>query len=527
MSRRATTSGRRGEGGRPPAAAPTDPQAEVAAVARILRCRPTDRDALRRLARLGAALGDPAGEEQVLRRLVDAWPGDVDAWLALAASLRRQGRGDEAAAACDQALLLRPAAPDVRLEKVLAEEAAGRFEAASGGFDALVAEFPGFPRIHLERHYFLMRRGDVVAALAAADRMIAAHAGEPLGWVARAAALHHLERFAEADRASRRAIGIRPDCAPAHFERGVNLMRMGDWRRGLAEMEWRHRLPDAPLPPAPLPQATLDDPPGTRVLLWSDQGLGDALQYLRFIPGLRERGLRPLLHLPRTLARLAQTIPGVESVTVDGKPPAADRQIGLCSLPWLLRLDGPDGTWNGPYLSPPDGLRLDRRPGLAVGVVWAGSPRHTNDRNRSMAAGDLAPLFDLAGIAWYSLQLGRPGEARPSTAVDLAPLINDLADTAGLLTQLDLLVSVDTSICHLAGALGVPAWVLLPPRIEWRWTPGDGATAWDPSWRLFRQRRAGDWSAPGAAVREGLAHLATVRAAGGGGVLPYGVGEIA
>lgn len=496
------------------AAAAGDPQAELAEITRILAHRPTDRAALYRLAGVGERLGDHAGVEQALRWLVQAHPDDTDGRLALAAALRRQGRAEEAAAASAEALSRRPGDPHARLEQALADEAAGRIDSAHGRLDALAAEMPGFAAGHLQRHYFHMRRGDAAAALAAAERLEAHHPDEPLGPVSRAVALHHLERFAEADAACRQVLARRPDFAPAHFTRGFNLLRMGVWHVGLAEFEWRHRLPGAPRPPLPLPQARLDDPPGTRVLVWSDQAVGDALQYLRFVPHLAAHGLAPVLHLPRALARLVQSL-GADLSQEGERPVAADRQIALGSLPWLLGIEGPTGTWPGPYLAPPPdgpGLPPPTRPAsLSAGIVWAGSPLHANDRARSMTVADLAPLFTVPGVAWYSLQLGRPDEVRPAGAIDVAPLIGDFADTAALLAGLDLLVTVDTSICHLAGALGVPTCLLLARRIDWRWIPGDGATGWYPSTIMFRQDHAGDWSGPVAQVRQRLAGLAAAR----------------
>lgn len=496
------------------AAAAGDPQAELAEVSRILALRPTDRAALRRLASVGERLGDQAGAEQALRWLVQAHPDDADGWLALAAALRRHGRTEEAATACAEVRSRRPGDPRVRLEQALADEAAGRIDAARGGLDTLAAAAPGFAAGHLQRHYFHMRQGDATAALEAAERLEMHHPDEPLGPVSRAVALHHLERFAEADAACRQVLARRPDFAPAHFTRGFNLLRMGVWHLGLAEFEWRHSLPGAPRPPLPLPQLRPDDPPETRVLVWSDQAVGDALQYLRFVPRLAASGLAPVLHLPQALVRLARGL-GVE-VTLEGERPApADRQIALGSLPWLLDIEGPTGTWPGPYLAPPpDGPVLpppNRPAGLSAGIVWAGSPLHANDRARSMSVADLAPLFTVPKIAWYSFQLGRADEARPAGAIDAAPLIGDFADTASLLAGLDLLVTVDTSVCHLAGALGVPTCLLLPRRIDWRWIPGDGATGWYPSMIMARQDQAGDWSGPVARVREWLAARAAAR----------------
>ena len=283
------------------------------------------------------------------------------------------------------------------------------------------------------------------------------------------------------------------------------MLRQGKWREGFNEFEWRVKAK----PPVPVPEACLSDPPGTRVLIWKDQGLGDALQYLRFVVCLNERGFRIFLHLPKALVRLGQSMLGVEGATsTEETPPAVDRQLGLGRLPWLIGVDTPAGTWHGPYLfSPRNGPRLTPRSSEGehrVGIVWAGSPIHPNDQFRSATVPSLAPLFDVPGVTWYSLQIGRWDEPRPSRAIDLAPRIKDCADTAALLAQMDLLITVDTSISHLAGALGIPTWVLLPHRIDWRWSPGEGISDWYPSIRIFRQPSPGDWLGLASIVRDRL-----------------------
>jgi tetratricopeptide (TPR) repeat protein len=496
----------------------TELLAELQRIARVLAARPDDRDALWGMARIGRELGDAACEEQALRWLLQYHPGARDGWLSLAAALRRQRRGDEAARVADAALARWPDEPRLHLERALADEAAGRPAATRAALDALVAARPEAVRAHLERLYFLRRQGDRVAALAAAEALIALAPDEPLGWVGRATELHNLDRFAEAGDICRQALRRWPDCAPLHVVHAHNLLRLGDWRQGFREFEWRLRLPDAPPPPLPLPRASADDPPGTRVLVWSDQGLGDVIQALRFLPWLRERGLVPLLHLPRSLARLARMMPDPAPVGVAGEPPLpADRQIAVGSLPLLCGVERAEGTWRGVYLNPPPDLPAltEDGAGLRVGVVWGGSPLHDNDRFRSIALAELAPLFAVPGVRWHSLQLGRPQDRPPAGVVDLAPRLTDFAATAGLLAQFDVLVTVDTSIAHLAGGLGVPTWLLLCHRIDWRWTPGDGATGWYPSLRLFRQQHYGDWSDPVAAVGQRLAELSAAKTAGG------------
>jgi hypothetical protein len=298
-------------------------------------------------------------------------------------------------------------------------------------------------------------------------------------------------------------------------------------REGWAEHEFRWR---GILPPHGIdrPQWRGEPAAGRRILLHPEQGLGDTLQFVRYAPLLAARGLSVVLEVQRPLLRLMQGMPGVEAVIAAGeKRPEVDLHCPLMSLPFACATDLESIPAATPYLSPPANLEKTWRarvpeqpgsaPGLLVGLVWAGNPRpedvrtHYTDKRRSTGLAALAPLAEVAGMRWFSLQKDGatdPAAARAFDFTDLMPQVADFADTAALVSQLDLVIAVDTSVAHLAGALGKPVWVLSRFDGCWRWLHGRDDTPWYPSMRLYRQEQPGDWAPVVARVAVDLARLA-------------------
>jgi tetratricopeptide (TPR) repeat protein len=348
------------------------------------------------------------------------------------------------------------------------------------------------------------RRGDLDGASLAQAALLRAHPQFAAGWINAGMTHKAAGRFDQAEACYRRAIALNDPAslALAHFNLANVLLMQGRWAEGFAEYEWRLRLPKALSQPWPAPAWTGEHPAGSRVLVWNDQGMGDAMQYLRLTARLADRGYRVLALVQDQLKTLAASAPGVEAAFgPEDEPQAVDAHMPLCSLPHLLRWSPSDG-WSGPYLRAASKISLpvadDRS--KRVGLVWAGNPTHANDANRSMRLADLQPLLDRPGVTWFSLQLGEgPSELSASRFAgqvhDLSPMLTDFSATAAVLMELDLLITVDTAAAHLAGALGRPAWILLPAiGGDWRWGTAGEATAWYPGARLFRQQRAGDWA---------------------------------
>ena len=416
----------------------------------------------------------------------------------------------DAAAAWRQAVSLAPERVDAWRNLALAIARTAGDDAALDVYRQALSHHPEDRDLLYNYGNLCFRRGDLDAAAAAQAVLLAAHPRFAAGWINAGMTHKAAGRYEQAADCYRRAIALNDSAlndpaslALAHFNLANVLLLQGRWADGFAEYEWRLRLPNALPQPWPAPAFTGDHPPGSRVLVWNDQGMGDAIQYLRLTARLAERGYRVFVLVHEQMKALAASAPGVEAAFGPGdQPQAVDAHVPLCSLPHVLGLV-PTATWNGPYLRTTKQIAVpvaaDGR-NKRVGLVWAGNPSHANDANRSIRLADLAALLDLPGLTWCSLQLGKgPSELVVSPWArrvhDLSSLLTDFSATAAVMMELDLLISVDTAAAHLAGALGRPVWILLPAvGGDWRWGIAGETTDWYPSARLFRQSHAGDWA---------------------------------
>jgi hypothetical protein len=327
-------------------------------------------------------------------------------------------------------------------------------------------------------------------------------------------------RFEDAARVLARALELDPDNAHAHYNRSLLTFRDGDYRRGFQEYESRFDAAMVPRPSTHSGRPWWRGEPVTNRTLWiaAEQGLGDVLQFARFLPALRRAGARRVeFAMPESLLELMKTsLPGIECHTkpsaLSGSP---DFECSVMSLPLALGMEEDFCPFGCPYLRASDAARSRwsgrlGRPGasaLRVGLVWRGNPSHPHDQERSVALAELAGLAR-PEIHFFSLQKGA-GCEEISTVSELAlrPLgeqCQNFDDTAAVIEQLDLVITIDTSVAHLAGALGVPTWLMLCWRGEWRWGRDAGNTPWYPSMRLFRQAVPDDWPGVVAAVRAAL-----------------------
>ena len=337
-------------------------------------------------------------------------------------------------------------------------------------------------------------------------------------------------RLHEAVAQYEKAIALQADFPDAHMNQGMALLKLGDLSRGWAEFDWRWqtRFFTPFLPPQP----RWDGSPmlDKTLLVHTEQGAGDTIQFARYLPLVKERVGRLLLVAPEPMQALLATVEGVDEIRGPGDIPATafDSYVPMMTVAGLLETILDTIPTTIPYLSPPpDRSRpLAPAPGraLRVGVAWAGSPTQGNDRNRSATLAEFAPLFGISGIEWVSLQVGEGSEQLsvisdqlsvvgyqvgtnhdlPVQIRDMSTEIQDWGDTAAIINQLDLVISVDTGVVHLAGALGVPVWVLLCHAPDWRWLLDRSDSPWYPTARLFRQPCAKDWAGVMAEVRKAL-----------------------
>ncbi len=424
--------------------------------------------------------------------------------FAIANEFERAGRLEEAERLTRHALAAAPDHPDVlHLAGILAfrrkvlPEALALMERAL----ALAPDAPLHLRNICELYRTLGRLDD---ALAAGQRAAELAPGDPM-------ALHnlsilHYERL-EPDAAlacADRALALEPNLPGAHFERAEVLLLQGKMAEGWEEYEWRYRIAGAPqlMPPTDKPQWDGAAMPETTLLLIADQGFGDVIQFARYIPWVLERA--PKIAIAGSLEvmpLLRQIAPDVQVFQNWAECPAYTAFCPLSGLPRLhgTRVDNVPAPV--PYLTADPArvarwrARLDQLTPTGyrrIAITWAGRPTHNNDRNRSTALADFTPLASLPNTALVSLQKGDPA-AQAGSFFGRAPLLNlgaeitDFADTMAILDCVDLLVSVDTSVVHLAGAMGRPAWVLLPRAPDWRWLLERRDSPWYPSLRLFRQ----------------------------------------
>ncbi|MEE2760423.1 MAG: tetratricopeptide repeat protein [Pseudomonadota bacterium] len=308
------------------------------------------------------------------------------------------------------------------------------------------------------------------------------------------------------------AISIESDHADAHWNRGLARLLSGDLTAGFADYEWRWRLPEFRPRHQDIPGWSGGDLQNLTLLIHSEQGYGDTIQFVRYASLLSEQGAQVILETHAPLRRLLQSVPGVNQVLVRGEPlPDTSLQVPILSLPHIIATTLETVPSPIPYLHPPADETIDmggRVDGVdtRVGIAWSGRPSHKNDRNRSCSLSHFRPLSQIPGVRLFSLQLGdKDWELDGDDIVDLAPQLEDFAATAAAIARLDLIVSVDTAVAHLAGAMGKPCWLILPFAPDWRWLLDRHDSPWYPSHLLFRQESPGDWSGVMKRVAEKLA----------------------
>lgn len=507
---------------------------------------------------MGAPMSPPLPQDAAaaLRRALAADPGAAEAWRQLA---YRRFAADLAGAGIGfgRALALSPSAADwsnlAETRRVLRQ--AGAMTAARR---ALAAD-PALPEAHNTQGAVLLQahadgrpeeepeeeekeekargrtgRSAAQAAAGSFARALALRAEFPRAAYNRAAALAEQGAFAPAIALYDALLRRYPDFLEARWNRALALLASGRWREGWQAHESRRA--DPRLAPrvftAPgggrIPGWDGAPPAGRRLLLASEQGFGDTLQFLRYVPQVIALGARVVLDVPAPLRDLAATIPGLDHppehrppehrpsghrLIVTGQAlPEVDLEAPLMSLPLLLGPDRPPPP--PPYLAADPARRaawrrrLEERAGSraglpAIGIAWAGNPEQPNDRRRSIPDADLAPLAALAslagdrggGVRFVSLQKDRalPALCRAAGWHDAAPDLADFAETAALIAELDLVIAVDTAVAHLAGALGRPVWVLLSSAADWRWPRGRRRSPWYPSARQVWRRPSESW----------------------------------
>lgn len=364
-------------------------------------------------------------------------------------------------------------------------------------------------------------------ALVALDKGLSFKPNDPFPLYNRGIVLLRLNRQADGIKSMDRAIALRPNDADAIYNRGMGHLLLGNLKQGFADYEWRLVTSDNTCPNLGLPAdkkwtgAELIE--GKTILVHGEQGLGDTIQSLRFIEALQDRGAKVSAIVHNGLRSMVEAMPGV-TVLEPGSDLTGkyDYWVAIMSLPLCLGIDTEEKL-PAPWVPALSSERLERwrdaaKPAtdmLNVGICWAGNFQHKNDVNRSIPLKQFAKLFDAPGCRFVSVQQMRPGETEDFAALkekhqNLSALwLEDMADTAAVIQSLDLVITVDTSVAHLAATLGVPTWILIPNfGTDWRWMLGRADSPWYPAAKLWRQPKVGGWQSVIDAIRDQLSHAA-------------------
>jgi tetratricopeptide (TPR) repeat protein len=378
---------------------------------------------------------------------------------------------------------------------------------------------PGYVPALLTRGASLQRLGRREEALANFDRVIEIEPTHAKAHYNRANILHELRRFDEALAAFSTAAALAPNDADIHWNESLTRLLCGDFSEGWKKYEWRLKRPAHKernfTQPLWLGEESLS---GKTILVHAEQGFGDTLQFVRYIPLLASKGARVVLEVQPALKTLITSLEGVSFLVARGEElPTFDLHCPILSLPLAFKTELASIPANVPYLHTPEDRQqkwraeLPKKNGLRVAFAWSGSATHEQDTVRSIPLAKWEPLFKIPGIEWISIQRDlRPGDREILSANGILHFGNDLADfsdTAAIVSESDLTLSVDTSVAHLAGALNQPAWILLQHSPDFRWLLDRSDSPWYPRAKLFRQPAFGDWGSVIAAAGKELGSL--------------------
>jgi tetratricopeptide (TPR) repeat protein len=437
----------------------------------------------------------------------------------------RMGQWPEASRAFEAALALSPHSAEAAMNLGVSLYEQYRFGEALVAHDRALALAPGHPDVLFNRANVLMeldRFDEAVAAFDAVQRMQPRDVGVRMN---RANALRDQHRFGEAMAAYDEALAMKPDDAGLHWNRALCLLTQGDDERGWAEYEWRFRAGKLGNAPREFAFPAWDgkaDLQGKTVLLHAEQGLGDTLQMARYVPVLAGRGARVVLQVPKALVDVLAGVRGVAKVVANGEPVEADFHVPMMSAPhlcgtrrdtippgsgWLLPRKDLVAQWREVIRGSP---ASDRDAVSNVGLVWSGNPGYAGDHRRSLTLREFRAALP-PGPRYWCLQKDVTPADEPLLQDPVAPIArfeqNDFIHTAAQIASLDLVISADTSVMHLAGSLGAPLWLFLPFTADFRWGTDMETTPWYPQARLFRQERPGAWGLVLERMRSALAGL--------------------
>jgi tetratricopeptide (TPR) repeat protein len=465
--------------------------------------------------------GDLTAAEGWYRRVMDEDADHADALHLLGEIEALRKNHEHAAGLIRRAISIDGAQARFHFALGCVQQASGERSEAADCYRRALALDPSHLAAHLNLGYLLQTGAEADLAAAGAGSATAQRGFDealshfraatqiapeaPDGWINLGYALERQRALAEARACYDRALALDPHLVDARFNRSMVLLAQGDYPEGWKDYEWRWQASGYPRPA--FSQGEWDGRPlnGETVLLYTEQGFGDAIQFVRYAAAVAARGGRAIVSCQPELQRLLRTVPGVSGTLTPGQAVEFDLHCSLLSLPCVLRTTIDTIPAQVPYILPDPALVSEWRarlrnepPGVKVGLVWASHSMMPNAALKSTKLLVFAPLREVRGVRFYSLQTGTSAReaaaAGPFPLIDHTGRIGDFADTAALIANLDLVISVDTAVAHLAGAMDKPVWTVLRHAPDWRWYPDAPDSKWYPSMRLYRQRIRGDWA---------------------------------
>lgn len=494
---------------------------------RALTLRPNHPAALLNHAKALAELGRLEDAIESNRRAIRLKPDFAEAHSNLGNILLKLKRAIEALAAFDNALAAKPDTAQIHLNRGNALMRLKRPAEALASFDRAIALAPGFAEAHHNRGNALDELMRFEEALASFDRALSIQPDDAAFHCSRGSVLMDLNRGSEAIASFQAALALKPGHAEAQWSMSLALLERGDFAEGFRLYEWRKRKKE------PVADQSWDAPfwtgaeplAGRRILVHWEQGLGDTLQFCRYALLLRDRGAEVVLSVQDPLVPLLKQLePGISVVGAAPPPDRVDFHAYLMSLPLAFGTDLATVPARVPYLrAEPDRVARWRErigsEGFRIGICWQGST-HRIDRGRSFPVSEFLPLARIPGVRLLSLHKGA-GEAQlaglpeglrvETPGAEFDPPGSPFLDTAAVMAVCDLVITSDTAVAHLAGALGVPCWVILKHAPDWRWLRDRDESPWYPTMRLFRQRTRGDWPGTFARIAEALQAVLAAR----------------
>jgi tetratricopeptide (TPR) repeat protein len=465
------------------------------------------------------AEGRPEVAVRMLERAIAVNAREAAFHSNLGNALHALGRLDEAIDAYTQAIALKPGFADAYYNRANTRRDQERLDEAIADYEQALRLRPEFAEVHCNLGGVLRNRGRLAEAEGHLRAGLRLKPDYPDATNNLAVTLQDLGRLNEALTWFERAAELLPENYDVQYNKAMAHLQAGDFARGWREQEARWKTAKAP---RSMPKTQWKGEPlgGERVLLHHECGFGDTIQFMRYAPMVAERGGVVVMDVPANLARLAGLLPGVAEVTITGRAlPEFDLHCPMMSLPLAFETVLATIPGKTPYLRVPEEARARVKRslewpqhGLRVGVAWSGNPQFPRDQFRSMNLVELRPLLALQEVHFYALQMGAAqkqlealrADDLAARVVDLSPHIRDMADTAALVENLDLVVTVDTAVAHLAGALEKQVWTMIPASPDWRWLTARSDTPWYPSMRLYRQEKLAEWAPVVERLRQSL-----------------------